>query len=111
MNSLSPLPEYPIWLISSPDLIAIQKLRSLPIEPEKQLVKICISLGMHLIHLKHAKVKIHGLTYEGCMVQADGYEIVPFVPGLELSPTIMDKTISLHPQQYWYPPGSDDIEH
>jgi len=91
----------PIWLISNEDKIGVQKLKRLPIPLEKQLAKICISLGMDEIELKHVTVEVYGEILFGTMALCDGFDIVPFVGGMEISENLLDRKFSLTPPKYW----------
>jgi hypothetical protein len=72
-----------IYLIDSIDLVAIQKINSLPsIEPLQQVGKICVAMGMGKISLCSTSVTIRGVERIGCMFRCKGYDVVPFVTGI-----------------------------
>mgnify|MGYP003145876075 FL=1 len=75
LNGMDPI----IWLVSHTDMLPIQKLNTLPIDPMKQMAKICVSFGMTRIRLQRCFMNIGGQEILGFLVACRGFDIVPFV--------------------------------
>tara|TARA_R100000406_G_scaffold95770_1_gene91049 strand:- start:1148 stop:1426 length:279 start_codon:yes stop_codon:yes gene_type:complete len=76
-------------------MLPVQKLNRLPIEPMNQVAKICVAFGMTRIKLKRAVVEIGGQPIIGFIVSSRGFDLVPFVGNMLLSPTDEDSEFDL----------------
>lgn len=96
-----------LWLISHTDELPVQKLNALPIDPMKQVAKLCISFGMTRIKLEKTIIEIGGQPIIGFCVSCKGFDIVPFVGNIILGPST---GVEYDLQQVWGKWGDEDEE-
>ena len=90
-----------LWLIDRVGMIGIQKIDKIPdIPPLIQLGKICVAMGMTKIKFRNMVVCIRGIDIEGCCVTSEGYDIVPFLSGLQPTDDLVDTEIELVASKY-----------